>query len=352
VISSSTIASVANTAHTYNFTGLSPNTGYAVYAVTKYNDGASDVFTSVQNTNFTTITTPVILTNFNNVNKMYFDGSYSIAAPTSNSTGAFTYTSSNTAVATISGTTVTILGAGTSTITANQAVNGNFASGSIATLLTVNTVEVLTLNGKRSNTNTNYINSNGKKGGSSGVTKNGEIKTTKTPPPGIGDSYGGGIVAYILQVGDSGYDPDVQHGLIAATTDLSSGIKWRNVTNIITGATGTAIGTGLANTNTIITSQGATATDYAAGLARGLAGGGFNDWYLPSKEELNKLYLNRVAIGGFTGTFYWSSTEGSTSSQNLNYAWGQFFTNGIQKDYDNSYGAKTTLQSVRAVRSF
>lgn len=58
VISSSSIASVANTAHTYNFTGLSPSTSYTVYAVTKYNDGSADVFTSVQTTNFTTLVVP------------------------------------------------------------------------------------------------------------------------------------------------------------------------------------------------------------------------------------------------------------------------------------------------------
>lgn len=62
VISSSSIASVANTAHTYNFTGLIASTNYTIYAVTKYNDGVSDVFTSVQTTNFATIAQPTGLT--------------------------------------------------------------------------------------------------------------------------------------------------------------------------------------------------------------------------------------------------------------------------------------------------
>lgn len=129
--------------------------------------------------NFASTPLPTI-SNFNNLNKFYFDGSYSIVAPTSNSTGAFTYTSSNTAVATISGTTVTILSAGTSTITANQAATASYASGSVTSLLTVSSTDVMTSNGENSTIKTNYINSNGKKGGNRGLTRFGEIKTTKS----------------------------------------------------------------------------------------------------------------------------------------------------------------------------
>ena len=77
------------------------------------------------------------ITGFSNISKIIGDASFALTAPTSNSTGAFTYTSSNTSVATISGSTVTVLSAGTSTITATQAANSGYSSGSIAATLTV-----------------------------------------------------------------------------------------------------------------------------------------------------------------------------------------------------------------------
>lgn len=72
-------------------------------------------------------------------------------------------------------------------------------------------------------------------------------------------------------------------------------------------------------------------------------GGGYDDWYLPTKEELNWIYVNLRRTKKITGdTWYWSSSSCST-----NYAWKQDFDDGYQ---DNGYD-KTT-GSVRAVRSF
>jgi hypothetical protein len=169
----------------------------------------------------------------------------------------------------------------------------------------------------------------------------------------VGDVYQGGKVAYILVNGDPGYDVTTQHGLIVAISDQGRLIFWDRLTGSFPsyqgtnrGATGTAIGTGFSNTSNIIASQGGTATSYAAGVARAYTGGGYTDWYLPSKDELNKLYLNRVAIGGFiSNDLYWSSSE----NQNYPYhsAWLQDFGNGgplsIFKNFD---------VNVRAIRSF
>ena len=163
---------------------------------------------------------------------------------------------------------------------------------------------------------------------------------TVNPAVAIGDSYGGGIVAYIFQSGDPGYDANIQHGLIAATADQSTGIQWYNGSYVVTGATGTAIGTGQANTTAIVIVQGA--GSYAAQLCNDLTVGGYNDWFLPSKDELNKLYINKVAIGGFADGLYWSSSEGLASN-----AWAQNFYNGYQY-----YNFKFNSYRVRAVRAF
>lgn len=77
------------------------------------------------------------LSNFTIPAHLVGDAPFALTAPTSNSIGTFTYTSSNTNVATINGNMVTILGTGTSTITAKQAAAGTYGSGSITANLVV-----------------------------------------------------------------------------------------------------------------------------------------------------------------------------------------------------------------------
>ena len=164
-------------------------------------------------------------------------------------------------------------------------------------------------------------------------------------PATVGDRRAGGVVFWV--------DPtDNTHGLVCAIEDQSAGIQWYNGSYTITGATATAIGTGSANTTAIIANQGAVETAYAAGLARAYRGGGYTDWFLPSKDELNEIYQNMATINStaaandgsaFSTNFYWSSTENDFFN-----AWEQFFNNGGQGTNYKYY----TDESVRAVRAF
>ncbi len=169
----------------------------------------------------------------------------------------------------------------------------------------------------------------------------------------IGDVYGGGKVAYILQPGDPGYVAGQTHGLIAAAADQTSddsGIQWaiEQYWHIsVPGALGTAIGSGAANTDAIIAQNGG-GTDYAAGLARAYAGGGYSDWYLPSYDEVKQLHRNYAAIGGFDlerRPYYWSSTQSDASPSG---AWYQDFNWGFQIDHYD----KEDPNRVRAIRAF
>ena len=64
-------------------------------------------------------------------------------------------------------------------------------------------------------------------------------------------------------------------------------------------------------------------------------------WRLPTKDELNLMYINRVVIGGFDNKYYWSSTE-----LDFNYAWYFIFYSGFAYDYTD----KVSTFYVRAVR--
>ena len=171
----------------------------------------------------------------------------------------------------------------------------------------------------------------------SDIINNGQVAQSLS----IGDFVGGGYVFWI--------DPtDNTKGLVSAVEDQSTGIRWFNGTHIATGATGTAIGTGAVNTTAIINAQGETETSYAAGLASAYNGGGYTDWFFPSKDELNEMYINKStldAISGFTPfspSVYWTSSEVAN-----NRAWKQNFNNGGQVN-DN---AKHSLSAVRAIRA-
>jgi len=125
----------------------------------------------------------------------------------------------------------------------------------------------------------------------------------------IGDKYAGGKIACIFQPGDKGYVEGERHGLIAAEADLPGRYSW----------------------------------EAAKKACDDLDENGYSDWHLPTKDELNKLYDAKSAVGGFSGGNYWSSTENDATN-----AWGQYFDSGNQDSHDG----KLSELCVRAVRAF
>jgi hypothetical protein len=175
------------------------------------------------------------------------------------------------------------------------------------------------------------------------LTSTGSGTLTWTGTHYIGESYGGGKVFYVYDNG--------KHGLIAATSNQSTAMRWYGGSYTNTRARGDGVGAGLKNTAIIIANQGAVdGNEFAATVCNEYSvtetvGGittTYGDWYLPSKHELNLLYLQKTVVGGFANFFYWSSTEDGDDD-----AWAQDFTNGIRVS-----GGKVATSYVRAIRAF
>ncbi len=180
----------------------------------------------------------------------------------------------------------------------------------------------------------------------------------------IGSHYGGGIVFWLNESGN--------HGLVCADKDFGEAI-WGGDGLIGANGNGIADGSGMANTKKIVElaswyiekvwfNSTKTPAPTAARLCLESNYNGYNDWYLPTREELNLIYLNKDKVGGFEHR-YWSSTEDTkTTMRDILVGTGAF----SQEIYGPESSGKTTLAihgerraawkgdelNVRAVRAF
>jgi len=173
--------------------------------------------------------------------------------------------------------------------------------------------------------------------------------TTLVRPLSIGDLHLGGIVFYLNGTGG---------GLVCALTDQSTGAVWGCYGTALSGCSGTTIGSGRTNTNSIVAN--CATLGIAAKLCDNYDDGTYSDWFLPSSGEINAIKTNITAVNaGLTansGTTidvsgtkdYWSSTQMPASlviippadnDKNKAYTW-------------KGTGDKNVSLRVRAVRSF
>ena len=193
--------------------------------------------------------------------------------------------------------------------------------------------------------------------GQGGWVCNRSITWAQTPVPASSSSGGSSSVTYA--VGDTGPGGGLVFLISGGLTyemarkdwgaNETTGIRWcSDWTNSV--ATGTAVGTGSANTTAMLTSASpfVACTSSAPNAVRTYAGGGFTDWFLPSQDELNEMWLYSQVVGfntatyGFASGFYWGSSQGNAVS-----AWIQDLGNGSQ-----GVGGKASALRVRPVRAF
>ena len=163
-----------------------------------------------------------------------------------------------------------------------------------------------------------------------------------TAVPKIGDEKEGGLVFYVDEVNKKAY--------VVAKENVGQYHQWGCSGTEISGADGTVIGTGQKNTLDII--SGCSETNIAAKACADYSitvdGKTYEDWFLPSKDELAKIYDNKTtleAISGFTAfanVEYASSSEDGSSQQ-----WNQNLSTGVVNVY-----SKLHNPAVRAIRVF
>jgi hypothetical protein len=175
-----------------------------------------------------------------------------------------------------------------------------------------------------------------------------------------GPGPGGGIIFYQDFNGFIMADTNERaYYLEAASMDQGTSVSWVNSNFAYTNIAGTAtgLGTGRQNTKLMLAADSASP---AALAAKNYNGGGQNDWFLPSQDELNELYKNRNMVNLSSGTFWTSSQSNASRAMEINFATGAAAPNSKSAPpldpneyYDEWNPAPTARASnVRAIRAF
>jgi hypothetical protein len=158
-----------------------------------------------------------------------------------------------------------------------------------------------------------------------------------------GTSYLGGKIAYIFQSGDAGYIAGETHGFIIMEHKMGmTAVFGTDGTYYSNGGTSTGFGTGMQNTRSLASKSWANFAKYIYNVSYH----GYNDWYVPSYEEWNKIGPNWRYLGIPDGTFHASSESGSNS---------YFFSAYVSYGYlsaSTGSGSKSSANDIIGIRNF
>jgi len=153
------------------------------------------------------------------------------------------------------------------------------------------------------------------------------------------------LIGSIGPAGGPIFHSDGSGGLEAAPADTGGLTEWGCISTNIPGASSAAIGAGASNTSSIV--QVCSTNGIAARLADNYAVNGYSDWFLPSKDELYLIYLQRQHISGLASAYYWSSTQHDHYSAFLQ----NLYTGALVNDRKDG-GGVTEYGRVRPIRRF